>query len=83
MSEKYCLKWKDFHLNAVKKLSTLKGVNKFLDVPIVCDDQKQISAHKVVFSACSEYFKNILTQNKHAHPLLCLTDINYYDLMNE
>jgi len=47
-----------------------------LDVTLVCDDQQQISAQKVVLSSCSEYFKNI------AHPLICLADINYDDLTN-
>ena len=82
MSEKFCLKWNEFQDNAVKTFSGLRAENDFVDVTLVCDDQKQISAHKVVLSACSEYFKNILKQNKHSHPLICLTNINYDDLMN-
>ena len=77
MSEKFCLKWNDFQDNAVKTFSGLRAEDDFVDVTLVCDDQKQISAHKVVLSACSEYFKNILKQNKHSHPLICLTNINY------
>ena len=82
MSEKFCLKWNDFQSNALRTFSSLRAENDFFDVTLVCDDQKQISAHKLVLSSCSEYFKNILKQNNHSHPLLCLADINYDDLTN-
>merc|ERR1712243_213383 len=72
----------DFQSNVPKYFSTLRAENDFWDVTLVSDDQKQISAHKVVLSSCSEYFKNILKQNKHAHPLICIADINYEDLTN-
>ena len=41
-----------------------------------------ISAHKVVLSACSEYFNNILKQYKHPNPLLCLEGVSSEDLDN-
>merc|ERR1712098_472204 len=82
MSEKFCLKWNDFKTNIARQFSSLRADTDFWDVTIVSDDQKQISAHKVVLSSCSEYFKTILKQNKHAHPLLCLSDINFEDLTN-
>ena len=77
MSEKFCLKWNDFESNASKSLRNLRKEKDFFDVTLVSDDQKQISAHKVVLSSCSEYFKYILKQNKqHSHPLLCLEGIS-------
>ena len=82
MSEKFCLKWNDFHSNVSKSFSSLRHENDFYDVTLVSDDQKQISAHKVVLSACSEYFKNILKKNKHQNPLLCLEGISSDDLNN-
>ena len=82
MQEKFCLKWNDFQTNVTKKFSSFKADTNFCDVTLVSDDQKQISAHKIVLSSCSEYFKNILKQNKHAHPLLCLAEINFEDLTN-
>ena len=39
-------------------------------------------AHKVVLSAGSEYFKDILISNKHSHPLICLTGISSIELEN-
>ena len=82
MSEKFCLKWNDFHSNVSKSFSSLRHENDFYDVTLVSDDQKQISAHKVVLSACSAYFKNILKYNKHPNPLLCLEGISSDDLNN-
>merc|ERR1712098_386830 len=82
MSEKFCLKWNDFKTNIARQFSSLRADTEFWDVTLVSDDLKQISAHKIVLSSCSEYFKNILKQNKHAHPLLCLADMHFEDLTN-
>ena len=39
--------------------------------------------HKLVLSACSDYFKNIFRNNdKHQHPLLCLNGLSSKDLAN-
>ena len=80
MLEKYCLKWNDFNSNVSKSFSKLRNENEFFDVALVSDDQKLISAHKVVLSASSEYFKNILKQQKHPNPLLCLEGISSTEL---
>ena len=36
----------------------------------------------MVLVACSEYFNDILSQNTHSHPLLCLDGINFSELNN-
>ena len=82
MSDKFALKWNDFHSNVAKSFQNLRKEEDFYDVTLVSDDQKQVSAHKVVLSSCSEYFKNILKQNKHSQPLLCLEGINSNELNN-
>jgi len=82
MGEKFCLKWNDFHSNVAKSFSNLRNEDDFYDVTLVGDDQQQISAHKVVLSASSEYFKNVLKQNKHQHPLLCLEGVNFDEIDN-
>ena len=49
---------------------------------LVCDDNSQVSAHKLVLSACSEYFKTIFRNNSHPSPLICLEGISSADLTN-
>ena len=82
MTENYCLRWNDFQANVTSSFRNLRNANDFYDVTLVSDDYQQVSAHKVVLSASSEYFNNILKKNTHSHPLLCLNSVNSNDLHN-
>ena len=82
MAEKFCLKWNDFQDNVSKTFKKLRSTDHFYDVTLVSDDQQQMSAHKVVLASCSEYFKNVLTSNKHSNPMLCLSGVTREDLQN-
>jgi len=82
MFEKFCLKWNDFQANVTKSFSNLRKEDDFFDVTLVSDDKQQVSAHKLVLSSCSDYFKSIFKQNKHSHPLLCLEGISSSELNN-
>ena len=46
---------------------------------LACDDD-QIQAHKVIPSACSLLFQNVLRHNPHQHPLL--EGVKYTDLQS-
>ena len=84
MSEKFCLKWNDFHSNVSKSFGLFRNEDYLHDVTLVSDDHKQVSAHKLVLSACSEYFKDVFKNNSkpNAHPLLCLDGVSSDDLKN-
>jgi len=41
-----------------------------------------MQAHKVILSACSPFFRNILRRNQHQHPLLYLKGVKYTDLQS-
>ena len=82
MSEKFCLKWNDFEANVSSYFGLLQNEDYLHDVTIVTDDNEQIAAHKLVLSACSEYFKNIFRKNKHSNPLLCLEGVSSNDVNN-
>ena len=45
------------------------------DVTLVSEDGSQISAHKIILSSCSPFFKDLLSRNPHPHPLICFTGI--------
>ena len=76
ISEKFSLKWNDFQATVSQSIGLLRAEEDFFDVTLVSDDQQMIPAHKLVLSASSPYFKQILTTNKHSHPLLCLHGVD-------
>ena len=80
MDEIFSLKWNNFQSNVGKTFSMLRHDDDFYDVTLVTDDQNEVSAHKVVLSSCSEYFKNVLKHKKNPHLLLCLEGINIHEL---
>ena len=78
--EKMCLKWKDFQTNINLSLKDLRSENNFADVTLVCEDNQLIETHKIILAASSSFFKSILTQNKHTHPLIYMKGIKSMDL---
>ena len=67
--------------NFSESLKETKENDDFFDVTLACEDD-QIEAHKLVLSACSSFFRNILKRNPHAHPLLYLKGVKIEDLRN-
>ena len=80
MAGKFSLKWNEFQTNAAASFKRLRNEDDFYDVTLVSDDQQQLSAHKLVLSSCSDYFKNILKRNKNSHLTLCLEGISFTEL---
>jgi len=80
-SEKFCLRWNDFENNISCAFREIRDDKDFFDITLVCDDD-QIQAHKVIISACSPFFKNILRRNNHQHPLLYLKGVKFTDLQS-
>jgi len=81
-SEKFCLKWNDFEANISSAFREIRDDKDFFDVTLACENDEQISAHKVILSACSPFFRNILRRNQHQHPLLYLKGVKYSDLLS-
>ena len=48
--DKFCLKWNDFQTSVTNSFSKLKKEDDFYDVTLVTDDNKQMSAHKLVIA---------------------------------
>ena len=80
-SEKFCLKWNDFESNVSFAFRELRDDRDFFDVTLACEEE-QIQAHKVILSACSPFFKNLLRKNPHQHPLLYLKGISFREIQS-
>ena len=81
-STKYNLEWNEFQNCAQGAFQDLYNDQDFCDVTLVCEDNKQINAHKVIISACSPFFKRILLNNPHSKPLLYLKGVGYSELQS-
>ena len=79
--EKFCLRWNDFESNISTAFQELREDKDFFDVTLACGDE-QIQAHKVILSACSQFFRNILRRNLHQHPLLYMKGVKFADLQS-
>ena len=78
--EKFCLKWSNFQSNVSKSFSSLRNEKELSDVTLISDERNLLTAHKIVLSTCSEYFKDIITLSKHHNPLICLEGVTDADL---
>jgi len=78
-SEKFCLRWNDFESNISVAFREIREEKDFFDCTLSCG-ARQIQAHKLILSACSPFFRSILKQNPHQHPLLYLKGVEFGDL---
>ena len=82
MTEKFNLKWNDFKTNSAKSFGLFRNESYLHDVTLVSDDSIHIPAHKLVLSACSEYFKSIFQKTKQSQPIICLEGVSSHDIKN-
>ena len=83
--ERFNLKWNDFSSNVQKSFQNLRKEEDFFDITLIGDDYKHVTAHKLVLSSCSEYFKNVFSNNKkyfQSQAMICLEGLNHADLNN-
>ena len=69
--EQFCLKWNDFQSCIKTTFQGLREEKDFMDVTISCDGE-QIKAHKVILSACSATFRQLLKKNPAQNPVIVL-----------
>ena len=78
-TEKFCLRWNDFESNISDAFRDLKEDKDFSDVTLACSDQ-QVEAHKVILAASSNFFKKVLKNIQHNHPLIYMKGVKFRDL---
>ena len=81
MNEKFCLRWNDFESQLSGSFKEIRDSKDFFDVTLV-SDQDQLEAHKVIISACSPFFRDLLRRNPHQHPLLYLKGVKHRELQS-
>ena len=74
------MKWNDFQFNVSKSFNTLRKEEELFDVTLVSDDEQHIQAHKMILSASSEFFKNIIKKSNHSNPLIFLSGVTSIEL---
>ena len=85
-AENFCLKWQHFEANLSSAFQELRTEADFFDVTLVCGDGQHIEAHKVVLSACSVFFRDLLRKSdllrKHPQPLLFLKGVKFSEILS-
>ena len=86
-TENFCLRWNDFESNVSGAFRDLRAEADFFDVTLGCTDSngRSLQAHKVILSACSSFFKNLLRQQQanhisHPNPFIYLRGVTFSDL---
>ena len=78
--EQYHLKWNDFNSSLTKCFRDLRDNCEMLDVSIISNG-KTFKAHKLVLSACSPIFKNMLQKkNLNGQPFIFLHGVRSQDV---
>ncbi|XP_014473674.1 PREDICTED: protein abrupt-like isoform X3 [Dinoponera quadriceps] len=77
--QQYSLRWNDFHSSILSTFRNLRDEEDFVDVTLACDSSS-FTAHKVVLSACSPYFRRLLKANPCQHPIVILRDVASSDM---
>jgi hypothetical protein len=87
-TDNFCLRWNDFAENVSGAFKELRAESDFFDVTLACSDSgaRTLQAHKVILSACSNFFKSTFRQqmnaHKHPNPYIYLRGVSYSDLVS-
>ncbi|GLH14797.1 Uncharacterized protein GBIM_19109 [Gryllus bimaculatus] len=75
----YCLKWNNYQTHIADICFQSLEAGSMVDVTL-CAEGQCIHAHRIVLSACSTYFQNILSNSMEVHPYIILSDMSYEDI---
>ena len=80
LSEKLCLRWTEFADNISNAFYDLKEDKDFTDLTLVCAEHHQVEVHKVVVASSSNFFRKVLKNINHSHPLVYLKGTKIADM---
>ena len=70
--------WDQFQTNMTSSFKNVRSSQDFCDVTLVSEDGSLVEAHRVILTASSKFFQNILsppTSVRHKHPLIFLSGV--------
>lgn len=67
-TQHFCLRWNNYQSSITSAFENLRDDEDFVDVTLACDG-KSLKAHRVVLSACSPYFRELLKVKLGPSPL--------------
>ncbi|XP_043226462.1 longitudinals lacking protein, isoforms H/M/V-like isoform X5 [Amphibalanus amphitrite] len=78
-SQKFCLKWDGFQGSVTSVFDQLRSGGELLDVTLCCEGQR-VRAHRMMLSACSPYFRELLKSISCQQMVIFLKDTTAADL---
>lgn len=69
------LEWTDFHRTVSDSLKNLRYEKVFLNVTLAFDEGEPIEANRLMLCISSPFFRRVLYNNYHSHPLMYLKGI--------
>lgn len=74
VDKQYSLNWGNHMGHIRNSLTTLFNESVLVDVTLCCDGGR-LSAHKILLSMCSPYFRDVFKENPCSHPIVILKDV--------
>jgi len=83
--EKFCLRWNDFESNLSAAFQSVREEKELYDVTVACDGGGEFQAHRLVLSACSQVFRDVICRKSqlggnHHQQVIYLRGVNSRDL---
>ncbi|KAL1122955.1 hypothetical protein AAG570_003280 [Ranatra chinensis] len=77
--QQFCLRWHNYQTSLLATLPQLLDGEDLTDVTL-CAGGRTIKAHRIVLSACSQYFKQLFRLQPLQHPVIVLPGAEFTDL---
>lgn len=77
--QQFCLRWNNHQNTLISVFDSLLEGEILVDCTLAAEG-KFLRAHKVVLSACSPFFSDLLRQHYEQHPILIMKDVKFEQL---
>lgn len=77
-TQHFCLRWNNYQSSITSAFENLRDDEDFVDVTLACDG-RSLKAHRVVLSACSPYFRELLKVSylRLLSEIFCVNDVRH------